>query len=221
MRRFGLGILAVVLAAGGALGCKATREQYFDTLAKVGYERREILVNRVGEARESQQKAQEEFKDALSEFQALVGYDGGELEKMYNKVSASYEDAKQRADDVNEKIRKVENVGESLFKEWEAELGQYDNAAYRRQSEQDLRDTRRRYAEVVEVMEKAAATMDPVLSKLEDQVLFLKHNLNARALGSLQGTADELQTDITKLIGEMEASIAEADRFIAEMGVKK
>ena len=66
-------------------------------------------------------------------------------------------------------------------------------------------------------MKKASASMDPVLEKLRDQVLFLKHNLNAQALGSLDQQADLLQTDVTRLIEDMQASISEADRFIAEM----
>ena len=42
----------------------------------------------------------------------------------------------------------------------------------------------------------------------------LKHNLNARALASLDGTNRELQTDIRQLIAEMDGSIREADAFI-------
>ncbi len=57
--------------------------------------------------------------------------------------------------------------------------------------------------------------MDPVLATMKDHVLFLKHNLNARALGSLEGTADTLQRDVNRLIKDMEAAISEADKFIA------
>ena len=81
----------------------------------------------------------------------------------------------------------------------------------------NLRETRNRYEDVLAVMEGAAEKMKPVLGQLHDQVLFLKHNLNARALGSLQSTSEELQLDVSKLIEEMQASIAEADRFIEDM----
>ena len=57
-----------------------------------------------------------------------------------------------------------------------------------------------------------------VLAKLNDQVLFLKHNLNARALGSLQGTAESLQLEVGQLVQEMEAFINEATAFINQMG---
>ena len=67
-------------------------------------------------------------------------------------------------------------------------------------------------------MDRAADRMDPVLATMKDHVLFLKHNLNARALASLDRTADALQRDVDRLIRDMEAAIAEADRFLASVG---
>ena len=56
--------------------------------------------------------------------------------------------------------------------------------------------------------------MEPVLSQFRDQVLYLKHNLNAAAIGSLRGTADTIQGDLQRLLKQMNASIAEADQFV-------
>ena len=56
--------------------------------------------------------------------------------------------------------------------------------------------------------------MEPVLSQFRDQVLYLKHNLNAAAIGSLRGTADTIQCDLQRLLKQMNASIAEADKFV-------
>ena len=57
----------------------------------------------------------------------------------------------------------------------------------------------------------------PVLAVFHDRVLFLKHNLNARAIASLGGETDDIEADVSDLIAEMERSIAEADAFIKEM----
>ena len=67
------------------------------------------------------------------------------------------------------------------------------------------------------VMHRAEDRMDPVLAAFRDQVLYLKHNLNARALASLEATSVGLQQDINDLIAEMEGSIEEASAFIDEM----
>lgn len=56
--------------------------------------------------------------------------------------------------------------------------------------------------------------MEPVLRQFRDQVLYLKHNLNATAIGSLRGTADTIHLDLQRLLSQMNASIAEADRFV-------
>jgi hypothetical protein len=201
-------------------GCNRARDKYFKALEKVGIEKRELLVSRVDGAREAQEDAQEQFQDALEQFQAVVGYDGGELEKVYKKLSSSYDKSQSRAEEVHDRIRKVENVARSLFEEWEHELSEYQDGDLRRASEGELRATRERYERLLVVMKEATKPMDPVLAKLNDQVLFLKHNLNAQALGSLQGTVKELELDVASLVQEMQASIAEADAFIAEMQLR-
>ncbi len=48
-------------------------------------------------------------------------------------------------------------------------------------------------------------------------MLFLKHNLNAQAISSLQDEFASVKADIALLVREMEVSIAEADAFIKAM----
>ncbi len=180
-------------------------------------EKRDLLVKRVDNAREAQEEAQQQFKDSLDEFRSLVGYDGGALEAQYEKLRSSYESSKSKAEEVNNRIDGIESVAHKLFAEWEAEIGQFKDASYKLESQRELRDTRKRVDGLVKTMNKAASRMDPVLEKLNDQVLFLKHNLNAKALGSLKTTADSLQVEVGGLIQAMEASINEANAFIAEM----
>jgi hypothetical protein len=101
-----------------------------------------------------------------------------------------------------------------LFDEWQAELKQYTNQDLMRASEKKLNDTRRRYQQLIQAMKRAEKKIDPVLSAFRDQVLFLKHNLNAQAVASLQKELSTIEVDVTTLIKDMEASIAEADKFI-------
>ena len=63
-------------------------------------------------------------------------------------------------------------------------------------------------------MRRADAAMDPVLTLFRDQVLFLRHNLNARAIGSLETELADIERATANLIREMERSIEEASRFI-------
>jgi flagellar motility protein MotE (MotC chaperone) len=197
------------------LGCQKT---YYTMLETVGIEKRELLATRVNRAKESQREAQAEFRDALEKFQAVTGsHGGGTLEQDYEGLRAAYEQSEEQAHDVSERIDAVENVADALLEEWEGELDRYQDRSLRRQSEERLRTTRNEVERLLRVMHKAERSLDPVLQKLEDRVLYLKHNLNAASVAGLDSRMPELQRDVDRLVREMEASIAEADRFIAQL----
>lgn len=212
-RRLIPGCLALCLLAG----CTSQRIALSE---KFGYAKREQLVDRVEDARDGQEAAKKQFESALKEFLAVTEVSGTELrelEAQYDKLNREYEHSESRAKDVHNRIRKVQQVADALFKEWRQELDQYTNADLRRHSERQLEDTRRQYDRLIEVMEAAESRMTPVLGAFKDQVLFLKHNLNARAISSLQQNADRIQSDVGSLVRDMEASIAEANAFIQRM----
>jgi len=195
-------------------GCQG---MYYGTMEKLGYHKREMLVDRVQDARDAQQEAKEQFQSALEQFSALVNFDGGQLETTYNKLKSVYERSQAKARAVTKRIDDVENVGEALFKEWDKELEQYTNETLRERSEQKLRATRLRYARLIGAMRGAEMKIEPVLSAFHDQVLFLKHNLNAQAVASLQDELISVKTNVAALIAEMEESIDEANAFIEAM----
>lgn len=206
--KYSLCLLAVLPFVAG---CSST---YYSAMEKVGFHKREILVDRVEETRDAQNAAKEQFASALEEFLAVTKIDGGELQAKYSSLNREFERSEERAREVRERIDAVEDVAEALFDEWKDELKQYSNANLRRESERALDITRRRYDDLIRVMRRAADRMEPVLSTFRDQILFLKHNLNARALASLTTTNRELEADITRLIADMENSIREAEEFI-------
>lgn len=213
MKAVRLPVLIAVFAAFLG-GCSST---YYNAMEKFGIAKREILVDRVEDTRDAQNKAKEQFASALEKFLAVTNTDGGELQRKYDALNREFRRSEERAKEVHERIAAVEDVAEALFREWKQELKQYSNASLRRESERELDRTRGRYDELIRVMRRAADRMDPVLGTFRDQVLFLKHNLNARALASLTTTNRELEADISRLIADMEASIREAEAFISTM----
>jgi len=195
----------------------ACSSAYYKTMEGLGIEKRDILVDRVEEARDAQGDASEQFASALDQFRATVNFDGGDLEKTYDRLNAEYESSVSEAEDVSERIDAVESVAEDLFREWEQELDQYSRADLRRSSASLLNDTRKRYGQMMTSMRRAERSMAPVLEAFHDQVLVLKHNLNARAIGSLRNELDGIERDTAKLIKQMQAAIAEANTFIDAM----
>jgi len=182
-----------------------------------GYAKRAQLVDRVEDARDDQAEAKEQFASALEAFSALTNFDGGDLERQYRTIDRELRRSEARASDVHERIASVRRVGDALVSEWRTELNQYDSASLRAASEDQLRQTERLYEDLVAAMDRAASKMDPVLAAFRDQTLFLKHNLNARAIASLEGQLDILEGDIAVLIDDMERSIAEANLFIERL----
>ncbi|ACJ27118.1 Conserved hypothetical protein [Shewanella piezotolerans WP3] len=209
-------ILSVTIISASLLltGCQSA---YYGAMEKVGYHKRDIMVDRVEDAKESQEEAQEQFSSALEEMQALLNHDGGDLESAYNKAKDEYESAQEAADDVTKRIDKVEDVAEALFDEWQTEIGEISKASLRRSSESKLKETRRSYTQLVRSMRRAESKMPPVLTAMKDNMLYLKHNLNAQAIGAIKGEFTSLQTDISGLINEMNKSIDESTKFIAAL----
>ena len=204
------------LAAAAILG-SGCDSIYYKAMKKIGKEKRDILVSRVKDARASQADAQEEFKTTLERFQQIVHVEGSSLEDKYKKLNAELERTEDRAKQVKDRIDAVRDVSKDLFKEWSDELGKYSDRALRQESERELRETKRRTDALIASMAKAHARVEPVLVPLRDRVLFLKHNLNARALGALTRELSTVQTGVDELVADMQRSIAEADAFIKEM----
>ncbi len=196
-------------------GC---RSAYYGALEKAGYHKRDILVTRVEKAQESQTEAKEQFASALEQFSSVVNFDGGSLEDRYNALNSEFEKSEARAEDVSKRIDSVQSVAEALFDEWEDELDAYSSQNLRRQSERQLKNTNRKYEGLISAMRKAEERIDPVLDAFRDNVLYLKHNLNARAVSALKGELVTVEQDVAGLILEMEKSISEADEFIKTLG---
>lgn len=195
----------------------ACQSAYYEAAEQVGYHKRDILVDRVESSRDAQQEAEEQFQDALEQLSELTNFDGGDLEDIYEEVADEYESSVEAAEEVTAQINAVEHVAQSLFTEWEEEINQYSNARLKSESQAKLRETRSRYNGMMAAMRKSEAKMDPVLRAMNDNVLYLKHNLNAKAVASLQVEFSRIEQDIEILIAEMRNSIATSDAFIASM----
>lgn len=200
-----------------AIGLCACSTMYYNAMEKIGIHKRDILVDRVRAARDTQNQAKEQFLTALEQFKSVVNFHGGDLETEYNKLNATLRKTESEANAVRERIRAVEDVSDALFKEWRSELKQYKSATLRKASQQQYDITKKKYTELIAAMKRAEDKLEPALDPLRDQVLFMKHNLNARAIAGLSEELISVQANVDKLIRDMEIAIAEADKFIAEL----
>jgi predicted nucleic acid-binding Zn-ribbon protein len=213
MKRFFL----VCFLFGVLVSVTACREMVYSAYEKVGVYKRDLLKKRVVAARDEEKGAQQEFKDALTRLKELTGLDGGELEKRYRRLQSDYDDAASRVEAVHKRVQEVETVAGDLFTEWDKENRQIETDSLRQTSHQQLRETQQRYDEMLRALKRAEQSMDPVLHKLHDYVLALKHTLNAQAIAALGGESAKIQADVSRLIADMNEAIQRADEFIRQM----
>lgn len=204
----------VAIALLSLVGCQSA---YYGALEKVGIHKRDILVDRVEDTRDAQNGAQQQFSSALEELTALINFDGGELKTVYNNLNDQYVASKEAKELVTKRIDSVESVAQSLFEEWETETEQYTNANFKRKSREQLRTTQMLYSRMLRNMRQSEKKMEPVLASLNDNVLYLKHNLNANAINAIELEFKQLKQEITVLIKDVNSSIAESDQFIKQL----
>ncbi len=202
-----LAIFSLVLL----VGCQSA---YYSAMEKVGVHKRDIMLDRVESAQTAQEEAQQQFKSALDQLAQLIDYDGGDLMAQYELVNDQYEASKASAEEVTARVAAIENVADALFDEWNEEIQQYSSNKLKQQSQQKLRTTQRNYQSLIKSMHRAKDRMAPVLSALKDNSLYLKHNLNAQAIGALQGEYKTIKRDVESLVAEMSKAIAQSQKFI-------
>lgn len=212
-RRFATASLALALVTSIS-GCT---QAYYSAMEQIGQDKRDILRRRIRSGQKDEEKAQEQIKTTYESLKEMTRYEGGDLESMYNRLNTEYERSVSRADAVSDRIDSIEAVAGDLWVEWRAEIEMIGSQSLRSQSRAILEDTQTRYGRVIGAMKRAEKKMPPVLDAFRDQVLFMKHNLNARAIAALEGTVGEIEGDVESLIRDIDASIREAESFLAQM----
>lgn len=196
---------------------EAVRDVKYSAYEAVGYEKRDLFKKQVSKVKGNQDDSKEEFEDALKQLKAVYGFDGGNLEREYSKLKSAYDDANKSATDVRESVTQLNTIASDLSKEWTKEIGQISSADLRAKSQASFEQTQKKYKTYYAQLKKSEGRMDPVLKKMNDQVLFLKHNLNAAAIAGLKTEAGKIESDISKLIQEMNQSIKDADELISTL----
>jgi len=201
----------IAISLGGCASAK------YSALEKVGIHKRDILVDDVEEARDSQAETREHLVSAYEELSALIGHEGGELEEQYKRLNKEVERARDSTEELDDRLKSIDRVSEDLFEEWESELELYSSQALRDDQARKLAESRKQFKHMRNRMQVARNRVDPVMAVLNDNVLYLKHSLNAQAVAALRGEAANLEADVEALIRDMQIAIDEADAFISKM----
>lgn len=204
-----IGFISLVLL--GLVGCQST---YYGTMEKLGYAKRDILIDRVEEAAETQGEVKDKFQSAYQAFDQLLKLEATPLQERYETLNDAYLDSRAKAEELTGRIESIESVADALFEEWQAELDQYTDAGLRASSARQLKQAKLRYKSYLKTLQEAEAKVEPVLAVFKDQVLYLKHNLNAEKISALKGEVKRFDSDVKGLMAAMDRSIAQAQTFV-------
>ena len=207
----------LIILSAVILGLSGCGTIYYGTMEKLGVHKRDIMVDRVKAARDTQNEAKQQFLTAMDQFKSVVNFRGGDLETEYNKLNAALQKSEAKAADVRSRIHAVENVSDALFGEWRSEIKQYASDTLRMSSQRKYDVTKGKYKELIAAMKTAESRLEPALVPLRDQVLFMKHNLNAKAIAGLGGELISVQTNVDTLVRDIESSVSQADAFISSL----
>ena len=212
--------LILSLAVLSLSACGTAQKVQYSAMEKVGIHKRDILVDRIEKTSEAQEQTKQEFKSAYEELTSLVKTDDRGLEAKYKKLAKAVETSESSANQLEERIASVDKVAKDLFAEWAQELDQYQSKKLRATSEQNMRATEQKYTAIYQQMQASYARVEPVLEVLQDNTLYLKHNLNARAISGISNEVLSVEGKVAALIKQMEVSISESKEFINAMGNK-
>lgn len=194
--------------------CSST---YYAVWEKLGFEKRDLLHSAIENARDDQLETVEEFRDALEALRANFNIENTKLQEFYERLRNEYEDAQSQADALRRRIDDMDRLATDLFSEWKLEAESIKTSSLRHQSLEQRGQTLQRYRRLHAAMMRSSQEMNPVLQQLKDYVLFLKHNLNAQAVGSLRGEARNISKDMEKLTERMSYSINEINSFLKHL----
>lgn len=209
MRAFSIALLFLLLT-----GCKSF---YYDALEHTGIHKRDLLMQRIEKVRDAQTAAQKQFEATLLEYRSVVLFQSGDLNERQAQLEEDYRAAQLRARNVRYHLQGVDSVADDLFSEWKAELKGYRTAELRRAAEADYDRTRQQYQALRDQLNETEARLQPLLDLLGDQMLSLRHSLNARTISRSSDAYTQLEHDMKSLFEEMTRANDQADMFIRRL----
>ena len=211
----GTRLVFVTLAfAALATGCQSTSSSTFQV--GDGEEKKLELVHLVQGVRESQVEAQVEFTEAFALFRQLTLLEAPreDLEELYDDLIDELEDCEVAATDLHRHVESVAGQAGMLFDSWSNELGSFSSATLRGKSEAMLVENQLRFSGLLAELHHTEAKMIPLLIEYRDYVLFFNHNLNPRAISTIQDTLPTFLEESEALEEAMKSDAAMSEEFV-------
>ena len=204
-------LLAALVSVSG--GCLASDRGSFLVLGG-SHAPQEDLVECVHAAGVEVDDARGDFAEVFRLYQRLTAPQAAELEDLSETFEDALETCQDRAKHLTKRLDAVQRENDELVQDWQAELQQFSGETMRKKSESMLQETHGRSKRVLDALTRVQDRMQPVVLKLQDYALFFHHNLNARAIATLQDTYKDFDAEFRALESEFGKARQEVDAFL-------
>lgn len=209
MTRFRIGRTATL----ACVLCVAATAQAQDE----GVKRVEQLTKKARSMVDAIATARQQLVKTMDVYNTLMAEGATDRKGAYKKLQQEMATTTERRAAIVTRASDVELEAEALFKGWTDSLAAIGDPALRQRSEQRLAATKAHLAEIRSVGQKAADVYSPVFKKLDDQVTYLGHDLNASAVASLKPDAAKLNGEVEELLKRIDDTIATANKAIGAL----
>jgi len=217
MKTIGMTIALVLILS--SQGCNNSLGYSFQEA--MGTPKRQVLLSRVQDTRDSLKETKKTFASAMQQFGSVYKESGAKLENKYVILKKEYDTCNSKASELRGQIANVKSIGQVLFQEWQKELDQFTNEQMRKLSEVKMQQTREKYVTMTDSMDRVSARITPVMNSMNDQLLNIKHSLNALIVVSLEEELTQLRGHMDSLSADIDASVNHCNAFIGSMAEPK
>lgn len=184
-----------------------------DALVKVGAKtKHDLLIERLEETVVIQEETKQYVQLAYDELSAM-SESVTDIDSRLGALNETYAQSEAVAKKLKKQIKTVDRLAKTLFIEWHRELRQYKNKNLRDKSAENLAATQKRYKALHTSMQKTYQSVEPLLSLLHDNQLYLKHNRSEVAMESFQQEVQTAGNNLDHIIEDIENSIQESAAF--------
>ena len=181
---------------------------------EAGVKQVEQLTNKFGSTVEAITDARAQLVKTMDVYNSIFSEVAKDRKSLYKKLQNEMDTMVKRRGEISTRAEQTRIEADNLFVSWGNSLSGITDPDLRKRSEERLAKTKARYADIQATGRQADDAYAPVMKKLQDQVAYLGHDLNAEAVGSLKGDAakltgqvDELKKRIDDLVGSINKNI--------------
>jgi Protein of unknown function (DUF2959). len=178
------------------------------------------LIKKANSSVESITDAKEQLKKTMDAYNAVLAPDVKDRRDAYKKLQKEMSNADKKRADVSSKTAQMNQEADQLFKSWQGSTAAIQSPDLRQRSDERLKRTQDRFAEIRQTGQRASALYGPFMKSLQDQVTFLGHDLNPGAVATLKPDAEKLNSQARDLYAAIDQVTAAANNNITKLSAE-